>query len=168
MHKNQSNDPAVNAAIRRQIIHRVWSVKQQQFLRAAEAFALHGGTRFFDDSNPHVVKEAGTIGIHRYIDHHNLGLGDYYVTRNTHSVDRNHRPIYEGDVIQWTQRGNETTEDYTWQPQMVAWCHHHRGWRMFNRDMLLKEYAGNSFVEYESAVIGNIFENPELLPPTTT
>lgn len=163
MHKNQPDDPAVNAAIRRQILHRVWSVKKQQFLKPVESFSAHGGVRFFDDCNPLVPKEGGTIGIHRYIEHHNLGLGDYYVTRNTHIVDRNRRPIYEGDIIQWVQRGDETTNDYTWMPQMIAWCEHHRGWRMFNRDMLLKEYAGNSFVEYESTVVGNIFENPGML-----
>ena len=78
--------------------------------------------------------------------------------------DINNKEIYEGDIV--TTRHYDDWHDTTGFDviQQVKWCDIHVGWRGFTKRMLSdgKKHAGNGLPS-PITVIGNIFENPELL-----
>ena len=88
-----------------------------------------------------------------------VGCGDDgVIQQSTGLKDKDGREIYEGDIV--TYRLSESTSDYSLVRFIVTWgdC----GWRMDDID--LKCCVGYLTVAIKSyEIIGNVFENPELL-----
>jgi len=82
----------------------------------------------------------------------------------TGMIDKNNKPIYEGDIVKtyvydgWFDVAEAKTCNYE-----IKWSNFDYGWRGFTEFMMVEEFAGVTFNLTETEVIGNIFENKELL-----
>lgn len=81
----------------------------------------------------------------------------YHTTKDqfTGFLDKNKKEIYEGDILATELVLNVTV---FWSPQYGQW----RG-KYHKENIYLPECEINDSVTYTSKIIGNIFENPELL-----
>lgn len=87
---------------------------------------------------------------------------DWTYQQFTGLKDKNGQEIYEGDVVKI--RGYDDWDDTVGFDVIyqVKWCNKHVGWRGFTQGMIAKNYAGSGLPE-PIEIIGNVFENPELL-----
>ena len=82
----------------------------------------------------------------------------------TGMLDKNGKEIYEGDIVKtyvydgWFDIGDAKTCNYE-----IKWSHYDCGWRGFTSLMDNNSFAGVTFILTETEIIGNIFENKELL-----
>jgi len=76
-------------------------------------------------------------------------FSDYALMQFTGLKDRNGREIYEGDVIDWAGEHR----------MKIVWSDF--GWRAVDKNRVIGESPAS--IAFASAVIGNIYENPELL-----
>jgi uncharacterized phage protein (TIGR01671 family) len=78
--------------------------------------------------------------------------------------DKNNKEIYEGDVCNIRQY-EHLDRTKTWIKAEVLWgCEHGWGFRSYYNGKWKGDFFGTRFVEVdEIEIIGNIFENPELL-----
>lgn len=77
-------------------------------------------------------------------------------------VDKNENDIYEGDIVTvrcYEDWNDEVGYDVVY---VVQWCRIHVGFRGFTKDMIEQGYAGSGMPN-PITIIGNIFENPELI-----
>ena len=87
-------------------------------------------------------------------------LDGYTIQWHTGLTDKNNKPIYEGDIVKyktWTGSYDGTTEEHQTQVQFKDGAYYPR----YIDDEC--EDSWYSFKVYDLEVIGNIFENPELL-----
>lgn len=113
------------------------------------------------------IKEVGLgKSIHSFV--YDVGLAYRTLMEYTGLKDKNNKEIYEGDVVQWIFKRpgwimNE--EDYQdWKkdgskPQVVKFevKFEFNGWNCFDSE------KGDKYHNKTCVVIGNIYENPELL-----
>jgi len=88
---------------------------------------------------------------------------DCEIMQFTGMFDKNNKPIYEGDIVK--QKEYEDWDDNVGYDVifLVKWCNIHCGFRGFTKGMIEENYSGRGFLEFYSEVIGNVFENKELL-----
>jgi len=91
-------------------------------------------------------------------DTYDIDCGDFEVMQYTGLHDKNGKEIYEGDII--TCEGGYEGEDCE-QPSKVYFCSESLQWRV----ACLCGCQSYELSDYDYAsVIGNIYQNPELLP----
>ena len=85
-------------------------------------------------------------------------LNDEYidVTQYTGLVDINGKEIYEGDIVK-----NTTQQSYLGQTYEVTWNENWACYQLMDNGLTSNIPLSQDFMSYE--VIGNIYENPELI-----
>ena len=125
----------------REIKFRAWDRRDgKYFWPWPEGFALVGETTCFDCIGQQ-LSESGRSSI--------LGLNDVLVEQFTGLHDKNGREVYEGDILSHYACGRESI---VYEPDYAGFIFA-RSHGRFDCDWAC-----------ESAVVGNIHENPELLP----
>ena len=86
-------------------------------------------------------------------------IDDEYLMQSTGLVDKNGKEIFEGDVVQF-EDCSEASDFLYINTGIIEWCQ--GGFHVTNRDSVLMEdlLDGDSL---DVTIIGNIYENPELL-----
>jgi len=92
----------------------------------------------------------------------NKNQSDYVIQQNTFIKDKNNQELYEGDIVS-TPDGDQ--EDYSNALMIVeyhygSWCYREIG---RSRAEPIFNYMGSCCKDDEALIIGNIFENKELL-----
>ena len=83
--------------------------------------------------------------------------------------DKNGKEIYEGDIVTTDEDNVNIIEyGYTYPERIVKWCEEYCAWEFYYLDGR-RQGSGNCFyktvLENLYEVIGNIYQNPELLQP---
>jgi uncharacterized phage protein (TIGR01671 family) len=81
---------------------------------------------------------------------------DYILMQFTGLHDKNGKEIYEGDVI--AVDGEDKPMKITWGERQATFCIESEAW-------VFPHYFGEALESKDCVVIGNIYENPELLTP---
>ena len=100
-------------------------------------------------------------------------LTDLIVMQSTGLKDKNGKEIFEGDMVksQW-QHDGMTNYDYElvgeirWNSDVLAWSIFHEGESQI-LDYPMHSFEREELLEDGIEVIGNIYENPDLLPPVS-
>ena len=93
-------------------------------------------------------------------------LNDLEIMQFTGLLDKNGKEIYEGDILTFLDAETISTENgmdfnESMGRGVVEWCDYEGRWDVTNRDSVDLE---DIFGEPGTEIIGNIHENPELLP----
>lgn len=86
---------------------------------------------------------------------------EYILMQYTGLKDKNGKEIYEGDIVKYTRNNQIITASIEWREGEGCY-HYHNIEDSVDSDSLVKEsmfFIGSETVE----IIGNIYENPELL-----
>ena len=119
--------------MKREIKFRAW-IPNTGWL--AEGFSIAmDGTEWYDDNG------------------HSWPVCDLEVMQFTGLQDKNGKEIYEGDIV--------TTG--TDKAMIVGWSERHASFVIERDGWMFGHYFGEAFESNECEVIGNIYENPELL-----
>lgn len=96
------------------------------------------------------------------------GGNEYVLQQFTGLLDKNGKEIYEGDICN-IRRYEHLDKTKTWIKGEVLWgCEHGWVFRSYYNDNKNGDFYGTRFVEANGIeIIGNIFENPELLNNAT-
>jgi len=134
----------------REIKFRAWDNVEKEMLDTVEKWNRGWNTKsLYVDQQGHVLEhtdEHGVCDMHFYLQ----GKPKYTLMQFTGLKDKNGKEIYEGDIVTWVNDKGEQVGQVTWTPA---------------RFHVRNEY--NWFVEIDlTEVIGNIYENPELISPT--
>ena len=127
----------------REIKFRIWDKQSKKSVPTAEGIMFNGG------------------GLHWYL----YGDKDNYIIQQfTGLLDANSKEIYEGDICN-IRRYKHLDNSRKWIVAEVIWgCEHGWGFRSYYNGKGNGDFYGTRFVEAEEIeIIGNIFENPELL-----
>jgi uncharacterized phage protein (TIGR01671 family) len=122
----------------REIKFRAWDEERKYFIELGI-----GHTPLFFNHEGKLKSDYGCIKIMQY-----TGL-----------KDKNGKEIYEGDIVKWNQYflGSKKAEEIELKTSTVYW--HNGAW------VLSEDKGWNASIYNNIEVIGNIYENPELLNP---
>lgn len=147
----------------RQIKFRAWDKKTKK-MRAINSIAFHYEKEAFDFDSSHLPKVVNLWG-HNLIEDKPIILHrepkEFELMQFTGLLDKNGKEIYEGDILCIS---DEVCVDIIagssrYEPQnrieSVEWDNEHGVW-VIQTDNLCEQYM-------DSEIIGNIYENPELL-----
>jgi len=132
----------------RELKFRVWSIEEKQFI------------------SPNILEvwdESGDLTPFKYIKTGKLNplympVENYIIQQNTGLTDKNKKEIYEGDILDFTARYKQTG------PVPVIYYGGSFGCVVTDDGGLEEFWALNHIVQqHYPEIIGNIFENPELL-----
>ena len=133
----------------RAIKFRAWDKKCNRFIKGGEVIY-----RISEEEIEVCINEQG-------FDNGEDRQKDFIIMQYTGLNDKNGKEIYEGDILlnrDWVPRGGAMVNT-----TVVSWSTKNAGFLPFAFDMY--DYP-NAFREIEELeVIGNIYENPELLQP---
>ena len=84
----------------------------------------------------------------------------YVVMQFTGLKDKNGKEIYEGDIVQYNRRSSYDGINFE-----VKWSEDNWGWVLVskNKDYLINEQTPEGYRYEFIEIVGNIFENPDLL-----
>ena len=125
----------------REIKFRAWRISNNSMIRSNQALATILKRHILD------YPEAGlhdTGGANDYV-----GDGEYVLMQYTGLKDKKYNPIFEGDII----LRSDLTPHY-----VITWINESGGWFLVHKDMRMPLSD-----IYGKEIIGNIYENPELL-----
>jgi uncharacterized phage protein (TIGR01671 family) len=134
----------------REIKFRIWNATIKYFVQNIE-----GGVASFTLSNLTDYLQRNSI----------VNIDGFVFPQYTGLKDVNRKEIYEGDIVEVRSYEDWNDEDGFNVTYIVGWCKRHVGFRGFKRKMIDLGYSGHGLPE-PIKVIGNIFENPELLKTT--
>lgn len=83
-----------------------------------------------------------------------IQLGQFEIMQYIGLRDKNGKEIYEGDIIMW---GGEELST------MVVWSERYAGFGLRREGWMYTDFFGEAVDPTDCEVIGNIYENPELL-----
>lgn len=111
-------------------------------------------------NNPYVFFQTDTFG-------GEVRLGKHEVMQYSGLTDKNGREIYEGDVVRFFDtviKGNESCTNYDDEivNGQIIWDDERCGWAITNRISIENEDFFEQLSD-EAEIIGNIYENPELI-----
>lgn len=130
----------------RSIKFRAWDKKANRWIRADES-----GLLFLNFETAHT----GAFYIH---DESGTGYDDYNISQFTGLHDREGREIYEGDIVESHLIIRRFSDD---PGAKVIWESEHAAFKLNEKAYLVLMSEDRARKHYE--VIGNIWENPELL-----
>lgn len=131
---------------------RVWDIKNKKFLLESQ-FAILGNGKL-------IVTPSG------YYNHfNNTNRDDYVIQQYTSLKDKNDKKIYEGDIVRTVKDSmamvfgacQYTRGEVTWLREAFCICQSHVGGNE------ISNYVQCDCCAAPLEIIGNIFENPELL-----
>ncbi len=143
----------------RQLKFRVWDVQQNKFLPSY----ADNGIMFYHEQGKdwHEKQVRDIVPVSWFLQDHNNNLKNYIVDEYTGLNDSNDVPIYEGDILMY-KTGSIPTTGVIGQVLYEA----DEGGYIFQweRKGPNQNYKNlNCDVAFESVIVGNILENPELL-----
>lgn len=97
------------------------------------------------------VEEYKSANTDRFIQLHAYEVDPETLCRDTGLTDKNGKKIFEGDIV---KAGENLV--VSWKEKFASWCLCKKGW-MYNH------FFGEAVDAKDCEVIGNIFDNPELL-----
>ena len=145
----------------REIKFRVWSILESKYLSSYANKGLQFFTNYSRVGDPHYI-----VGVDWFITAQELeNPVNYYVQQFTGLKDKDGREIYEGDIVELQELGFDGTpsekkylcEIFVKKPANSCWFFHARP--------LPVDEGGRQFSLYNNQyqIVGNVFENPELL-----
>lgn len=97
--------------------------------------------------------------VNRDAEYYTLSFENAHLMQYTGLKDKNGNEIYEGDILQG-QRGHRSVVRFGWGWDAAAWGYSY-GW-IFDLQVLSCG-EGGGYWKHDDEVIGNIYENPELV-----
>lgn len=88
---------------------------------------------------------------------------EIYIMQYTGLKDNNGKEIYDGDIIAYTTCGIRCRANIIWNEYCGAWHYQYKGALGGTPCDYLEKIMHNSRFPAEPEVIGNIYENPELI-----
>ena len=135
----------------RPIKFRVWDKITNQYLQELGIYYWHIP---YSLDGEEITGEANLVGLSELLKHDNFVTQQY-----TGLTDKNGKEIYEGDIVQYNQNSSYDNMDFIakWSDDKLGFIFQsNSGEQLVNQTPHL-----NRFKHLE--VVGNIFENPELL-----
>jgi uncharacterized phage protein (TIGR01671 family) len=126
--------------MKREIKFRAWNYEDNEMLRDIADGMM-------------IQMNSGRLGW--YDDDANFIECDYPLMQFTGLKDKNGKEIYEGDVV---KTETEKAMQVSWNTHFASFCLDRSGW-------MFTHYFGEGVNPEQIEVIGNIYENPELLKP---
>ena len=114
------------------------------------------------------IKNNGDAEILRYCNEGNFEYQSYEVVRNTVGqftglTDRNGVKIFEGDIVTGIAYSQEWVGNIIWIKEIASFGLNHGHDIAWENSSILKRAAKGINDEFSAEIIGNIYDNPELL-----
>lgn len=137
----------------RSIKFRVWDNKSLRFLSENE-FTL------FKNGCLNLKSKTITNPSENTLDQYYFSENRFTIQQFTGLLDKNGREIYEGDIVQYNRRSSYDGINFE-----VKWSEDNWGWVLVskNKDYLINEQTPEGYRYEFIEIVGNIFENPDLL-----
>lgn len=125
---------------------RAWDVKRKEMIYIDDLY-------FFEEEGIHEIVDGIAKGHH----------AEYKITQYTGIKDKNDKKIFKGDIVKAWSTGSCGTFEVRWRqggtPCFILYpaFQHGEMWRLHG----VKDKDGNYYDDVE--VVGNIYENPELI-----